>query len=67
MREAAAAYQRLTSTERLEAIFDLIASGVALMEQAPWREIAQQLRASQEEAWRRAMKEVFARHVPPSG
>ena len=63
IREEAAAYQRLTPTERLRAIFDLIASGAALLEYAPRREIARQLRASQEEAWRRAMKEVFARHA----
>lgn len=66
IREAAAAYRRLTPTERLSAIFDLIAFGAELMERSPRREIAQQLRAIQEAEWRKAMKELFKRYESQS-
>jgi hypothetical protein len=60
--EQAAAFRRLSPTERLLAILDLIASGVALMAQSPNAEAAQRLREAQEAEWQRVQKELFARH-----
>lgn len=60
--EQARAYRRLPPGERLLAIIDLIACGVALLEQSPHREAAQRLRQAQEAEWQRAQKELFARH-----
>jgi hypothetical protein len=58
----AQAYRRLSLTDRLLALLDLIASGMAILEQSPQREAAEALREAQEAEWRRIQKELFARH-----
>lgn len=63
IRRDAEAFRRLTLTERLMAIFDLIASGCALMEHSPHREAAQRLRDEQEADWQRTKKELFAQYL----
>jgi len=60
--EAAVVYRRLTPTERLLALADLIASGMALLKQSPHREAGLRLHEAQEAEWRRIQKELFARH-----
>lgn len=63
IRQEAAAFRRLSPTERLMVILDLIASGVALMKHSPQREAARRLRDAQEAEWQRIQKELFARHA----
>jgi hypothetical protein len=58
----AAAYRRLPSDERFLILFDLIASGAALLEDSPHREASLRLRQQAEEEWRRIHKEFFTRH-----
>jgi hypothetical protein len=60
--DRAEAYRRLSPTERLLAILDLIASGKAIMDQSPQREAGRRLREAQEAEWQRIQKELFARH-----
>jgi len=52
----------LTSDERFQILFDLIASGTTLFEQAPNREIALRLQQEAEEPWQQIHKELFASH-----
>jgi hypothetical protein len=61
--EQAAAYRRLSPTDRLLALLDLIASGAALLERSPHRAMSARLREAQEAEWQRAQKELFARHA----
>ncbi len=63
IRREAAAFRRLSPTERFVAILDLIASGVALLEHSPHREAGRRLRDAQEAEWQRIQKELFARHA----
>jgi len=63
----AVAYRQLGPTDRLLAIIDLIASGVALLEHSPHRDAGARLREAQEAEWQRAQKELFARHAPQAG
>ncbi|MCI0456512.1 MAG: hypothetical protein L0Z62_05970 [Gemmataceae bacterium] len=60
--EQAAAYRRLTPTERLRVLLDLIASGMALLEHSPHRLAQQRLQEEHEAEWQRVQKELFARH-----
>jgi hypothetical protein len=60
--QRAEAYRRLTPDQRLLAILDVIESGVALLEHSPHKEAGHLMRQAQEAEWRRAMKELFARH-----
>jgi hypothetical protein len=62
--ERATAFRRLSPTERLLAILDLIASGVTMMEHAPNADARRRLRDAQEAEWQRIQKELFARHAP---
>jgi hypothetical protein len=55
-------YRRLSPTDRLLALLDLIASGMAILEQSPQREAAKALREAQEAEWRRIQKELFSRY-----
>ncbi len=59
----AATYRQLSPTDRLLAIIDLIASGVALLAHSPHRDAGARLREAQEAEWQRAQKEFFARHA----
>jgi len=63
IRQEAAAFRRLSPTERLKAILRVIASGVALMERSPYREVARRLRDAWEAEWQRIQKELFARYA----
>jgi hypothetical protein len=58
----ASAYRRLPPDERFLILFDLIASGAALLEHSPHREASLRLRRQAEEEWQRIHKEFFARH-----
>ncbi len=60
--EQAEAYRQLSPTDRLLAIIDLIASGVAMMNESPHPEVGERLRLEQEVEWQRAQKELFKRH-----
>jgi hypothetical protein len=60
--EQAVAFRRLAPTDRLLAILDLIASGVALLRHAPDAKVSQSLRHTQEAEWQRFQRELFARH-----
>jgi hypothetical protein len=62
MYEEAQAFRRLTPSERLTAILDLMASGLALIAGSPNREAARHLQVAQEEEWRRIQKELFRQH-----
>jgi hypothetical protein len=62
IREEAQAFRRLSPTERMLAILDLVASGERMMRDSPCRDAANRLRAEHEEQWRRAYRELFTRH-----
>ena len=53
---------RLPPDERFLILFDLIASGAALLEDSPHREASSRLRRQAEEEWQRIHKEFFAHH-----
>jgi hypothetical protein len=55
-------YRRLSPTDRLLTLLDLISSGMAVLEQSPRREAAEALREAREAEWRRIQKELFASH-----
>ncbi|HKI31124.1 MAG TPA: hypothetical protein VKA46_04610 [Gemmataceae bacterium] len=63
IRQEADAFRRLSPTERLRVILDLIASGMTLLEHSPQREAGRRLRDAQEAEWQRLQKELFARHA----
>lgn len=58
----AAAFRRLSPGQRLHAIIDLIGAGMAILQHSPHREAMQRLQQAHEDEWRRAQKELFARH-----
>jgi hypothetical protein len=58
----ALAFRRLSPRERVLAILDLIAVGATLLNQSPSRDAAERFRQEQKALWRRANKELFARH-----
>ena len=60
--EESVAYRRLDSTERFLALADLMASGQSLLKQSAHRGAGSCLQQAQEAEWRRAQKELFARH-----
>ena len=60
--EQAEAYRRLSPTDRLLAILDLIASGVALLRQSPDSKARESLRQAEEAEWQRLQGELFKRH-----
>jgi len=57
----AEAFRRLSPDERMAAIMDVIALGLAMIRDSPNREAIEQLQREHEEAWRKAQKELFAR------
>ena len=63
IRQEAAAFRRLSPSQRVQVILRLIASGVRLMENSPHRAAGQRLRLAQEAEWQRIQKELFARHA----
>jgi hypothetical protein len=58
----ASAYRRLTSDERFDILFDLIASGTTLFEDAPNQEARLRLQQEAKQQWQQIHKELFARH-----
>lgn len=60
--EEAMAYRRLSPTDRLLALADLLASGMTLLKQSPHRDAGSRLQQAQEAEWRRFQKELFAHH-----
>jgi hypothetical protein len=61
--EEAEAFRRLSPSDRLLAILDLIASGLALLEHSPHREAGLRLKQAQKAEWRKAQKEFLTRHA----
>ena len=61
--EDAQSFRRLSPQERVRTIFDLIASGMHMLESSPKRETARRMREADEAEWQRIQKELFARHV----
>ena len=61
--EEAQAFRRLPPQERVRMMFDLIASGMRMLETSPKRETARRWHEAQEAEWQRIQKELFARHV----
>ena len=61
--QEALAFRRLSPPERVRAMFDMIASGMRMLETSPKRETARRLQEAQEAEWQRIQKELFARHV----
>jgi hypothetical protein len=61
--EEAQAFRRLPPHERVQTMFDLIASGMHLLEMSPKRETARRLHEAQEMEWQRIHRELFARHA----
>ena len=60
--DEAAAFRRLSPTDRVLAILDLIASGEALLQASPTREIGLRLKEQDEQAWRNAYADFFQQH-----
>jgi hypothetical protein len=58
----ALAFRGLSPRERSQAILDVIALGAAMMEQSPHREAMLRLHQQQAEEWKKAQKDLFARH-----
>lgn len=56
------AFRRLSPDERFQAILEVIALGAAMMNESPHREAMLRLQQAHEEAWKKAQKELFARH-----
>jgi hypothetical protein len=57
------AYQQLSPDDRLQALFDLIASGWLLLQQSPHRQAGLRQREAQEAEWQRIQKEIFSHHA----
>ena len=60
--QEALAFSRLSPDERFQAILDVIALGAAMMKESPHREAMLRLQQAHEEQWKKAQKELFARH-----
>jgi len=60
--QEAVVYRRLTPTDRLLALADLIASGITFLQRSPHRDAGSRLQEAQVVEWRRVQKELFARH-----
>jgi hypothetical protein len=60
--QEALAFRRLSPDERFQAILEVIALGAAMMEESPHREAMRRLQQAHEEAWKKAQRELFARH-----
>ena len=58
----AAAFRRLSSTDRLLTIVDMMASAEMMLASSPHRPQMLEQCEAHEEAWRRVQKELFARH-----
>jgi hypothetical protein len=67
IREEARHFQQLSSSERLERIFDLIAFGQSFLASSPTREAARRLKERDEEEWRRRFRELFAEYEARTG
>ena len=55
-------YRRLSPTDRLLAIMDLMALTESMLATSPNRDYALRDRESQEQEWQRAYRELLARH-----
>jgi hypothetical protein len=62
-RRRAAAFQRLSPTERLAAILDTIQTGKILMDASPQREAIDRLFLEREAAAQRIQRELIRRHA----
>jgi hypothetical protein len=62
IRNEAARFRLLSSSDRFERILDLLATGESLMNAAPRRDAARRLREQDEQDWRRRIEELFAQY-----
>jgi hypothetical protein len=60
--QEALAFRRLSPDARFQTILEVIALGAAMMEESPLRETMWRLQQAHEEQWKKAQKELFARH-----
>ncbi len=60
--QEATAFRRLSPDERFQAILDVVALGAAMMTESPHQEAMLRLQQAHEEQWKKAQKELFARH-----
>jgi len=63
IRRQVAEFQAKTPSERFQALAELIAFGEAILASSPNREAAERLREADRDAWRRAHRELMARHA----
>jgi hypothetical protein len=62
MFQAAEAFRRLSTDEKIDEIFDLMTLGAFVLAESPRREVMKKLQQEQEDAWQKAQRELFARH-----
>lgn len=60
--DEAVAFRRLSPSDRVLAILELISLGASMMKESPHKEAIARLQETHEEAWQQAQKELFARH-----
>lgn len=61
--EEAAAFRRLSPADRIAAIRDVIAAGMAILERSPYRDEMRRLHDAEEAEWQRIQKELFAAYA----
>jgi hypothetical protein len=60
--EAAEAFRRLTTEEKINEIVGLMALGFSMVKESPNKEAIKKMQLADELAWQNAQKELFARH-----
>jgi len=60
--QEALAFRRFSPDQRFQALLELIALGAAMIEESPHQEAMLRLQQVHEEGWKKAQKELFARH-----
>ncbi len=60
--QEALSFRGLSPDERFRAILDVIALGASMMHDSPHRDAMLRLDRAQKEAWKKAHRELFARH-----
>lgn len=58
----ALAFRSLSPEERTRVMLDVIGLGAAMIDESPHREAMLRLHRAHEEEWKRAQKELIARH-----
>lgn len=55
-------FRRLSAEQRARVLMDIISLGAAMMEESPHRGAMVRLQQAHENEWKKAQKELFARH-----